>query len=93
MKSSDKKEIEAFIALELVNSENNPDFLNWLFKNFHIEPKQSGNAFKDKTETFYETKINCKNCKNEIDVQIPIGMDAREYMKKNKCEICQCNLK
>lgn len=48
---------------------------------------------KQKTGTFYETTITCKNCRNEIDVQIPIGMSVKDYQKKEKCGICKCPLK
>lgn len=90
-KPLDKKEIEAFIYFELVNSDSNPKFLDWLFKNFYITEKgYEGNSPKDKSGTFYEGRYTCKNCHNEIEVQIPIGMSVKEYQKKEKCEICKC---
>lgn len=48
---------------------------------------------KDKASTCYETKIVCKNCQNEIEVQIPMGTSVKEYRKKAKCNICKCALK
>lgn len=43
--------------------------------------------------TFYEAVIICKNCKNEIEVQIPIGIPVKKYTEKNICTTCKCPLK
>lgn len=48
---------------------------------------------KNKEKTFYETKIICKNCQNEIDVQIQIGVPVKKYRLTAKCNICKCQLK
>lgn len=48
---------------------------------------------KDKEKTFYETKLVCKNCQNEIEVQIPVGTPVKVWRQKNKCNICKCALK
>lgn len=48
---------------------------------------------KNNSGPYYETEITCKNCRNTIEVQIPVGMSVKEYQKKNKCNICKCDLK
>lgn len=48
---------------------------------------------KEKQGTFYETVIVCKNCKNEIEVQIPIGTTVKKFVEKNICATCKCPMK
>lgn len=48
---------------------------------------------KDKQGTFYETVIVCRNCRNEIDVEIPIGTPVKKYREKAICPTCKCPLK
>lgn len=48
---------------------------------------------KETEKTVYETKIHCKNCQNEIEVQILIGITVKKYREKAKCNVCLCPLK
>lgn len=48
---------------------------------------------KDKQGTYYEVTIVCGNCRNEIEVQVPMGMPLKKYRQKAICPTCKCPIK
>jgi len=40
----------------------------------------------------YKTRKVCNNCRNTIELLIPVGITVKEYLKGKKCEICGCDL-
>jgi rRNA maturation endonuclease Nob1 len=44
-------------------------------------------------EKKYNTHIICRNCRKEIDLEIPFGKSVNEYLQENKiCPDCGCNI-
>ncbi len=62
-----------------------------LFGKKEEESKEEEQEEEDEENT-YDMEIVCKNCKNEMDVNIPCGTRVEDFIKGKKCECCECIL-
>ena len=40
----------------------------------------------------YEITVECQNCKEDVEIVIPLGVTVEDYLGKNKvsCTKCKC---
>lgn len=47
---------------------------------------------EEEEEDTYEYNHECENCKNDIDLEIPLGIKVSDYLKDKVCEVCGCKI-
>ncbi len=54
------------------------------------EDKMEDNEESEEEENTYSYSFTCDNCNEEKDWDIPVGTRAIDFIKKAKCETCEC---